>query len=149
MNSFLKNNFASREQMERLNKIYTFRGSFDVCKLPGQQQETDYFILPVLRPDALDEMAIEFVYNTADLTDILDELPQVAVARKNGELHNYYAEVDHYYHMVSFTNGDDENDVLCVFSGESLLSAAVDAIEWIQSNRKGGFVIELDDIESK
>ena len=47
--------------------------------------------------------------------------------------------------VLELSDIDEENpySVLKVFTGERLMDAVIDSIEWIQSSRKGNYIIEL------
>lgn len=47
--------------------------------------------------------------------------------------------------VLELLDVDKENpySVLKVFTGKRLMDAVIDSIEWIQSSRKGNFIIEL------
>ena len=61
--------------------------------------------------------------------------------------YTYHPHISHYYNMVTLelSDIDEENpySVLKVFTGNRLMDAVVDSIEWIQSLRKDNFIIEL------
>lgn len=131
-------NFATKEQMKRLNKLFIFVGNVMICEESfisesGNLIRSQYAVTFDCPLEIL--YKCKCLYPSADLTAILDELPHtVGVEFENGELENYYVSIDHYNHMITYSTPGD-TDVLKVFTGDTLIDAAVDAIEWIYSKR--------------
>ena len=141
-------NFATREQMDRLEKVINFQGSY----LVYQKLETnEQFAVTCNTPDSvlsmLSSSGYENTYRTADLTEVIDELPESVLVKIGDTEYTYHPHISHYYNMVvlELSDIDEENpySVLKVFTGERLMDAVIDSIEWIQSSRKGSYIIEL------
>lgn len=141
-------NFATREQMERLDKVIHFQGSYLVYQNPETKEE---FVVTCDTPnsvlDMLSSSGYENTYSTADLTEVIDELPETVEVKIGDMNYTYHPHISHYYNMVvlELLDVDKENpySVLKVFTGKRLMDAVIDSIEWIQSSRKGNFIIEL------
>ena len=141
-------NFATREQMERLNKVFDFCGSYIVYQNPETKvQFALTFDTPKSVLDMLSSSGYENVYQTADLTEVIDELPETVEVKIGDTNYTYHPHISHYYNMVvlELIDVDKENPypVLKVFTGKRLMDAVIDSIEWIQSSRNGNFIIEL------
>ena len=141
-------NFATKEQMERLDKVIRFQGSYLVYQNPETNEQfvvTCDTLNSVL--DMLSSSGYENTYSTADLTEVIDELPETVEVKIGDTNYTYHPHISHYYNMVvlELLDVDKENPypVLKVFTGKRLMDAVIDSIEWIQSSRKGNFIIEL------
>ena len=149
-NMFFEKNFATKEQMERLNKLFYFPGNIIICDYnltsdSGDQMHSQYAITADAPSEILDKC--NKVYQSADLNEILGELPDtICVDYGNGEFKHYYASIKHYNPMISYSTADD-TDVLMNFTGKTLIDAAVDAIEWINVKRNGDFYIKIEDVK--
>ena len=141
-------NFATREQMDRLEKVINFQGSYLVYQKPETNEQ---FAVTCNTPDSvlsmLSSSGYENTYRTADLTEVIDELPESVLVKIGDTEYTYHPHISHYYNMVvlELSDIDEENpySVLKVFTGERLMDAVIDSIEWIQSSRKGNYIIEL------
>ena len=141
-------NFATKEQMERLDKVINFQGSYLVYQNPETNEQ---FVVTCDTPnsvlDMLSSSGYENTYSTADLTEVIDELPETVLVKIGDTNYTYHPHISHYYNMVvvELLDVDEENpySVLKVFTGNRLMDAVIDSIEWIQSSRKGNFIIEL------
>ena len=141
-------NFATKEQMERLDKVIHFQGSYLVYQSPKTNEQ---FAVTCDIPDSvlnmLSSSGYENIYRTADLTEVIDELPETVEVKIGDTNYTYHPHISHYYNMVviELSDVDEENpySVLKVFTGKRLMDAVVDSIEWIQSSRKDNFIIEL------
>ena len=141
-------NFATKEQMSRLDKIIHFQGSYLVYQNPENKEE---FAVTCGTPNSvlnmLSSSGYENTYSTADLTEVIDELPETVEVKIGDTNYTYHPHISHYYNMVvlELLDVDKENpySVLKVFTGKRLMDAVIDSIEWIQSSRKGNFIIEL------
>ena len=141
-------NFATKEQMERLDKVIRFQGSYLVYQNPETNEQ---FAVTCDTPKSvlnmLSSSGYENMYQTADLTEVIDELPESVLVKIDDTNYTYYPHISHYYNMVilELLDVDKENpySVLKVFTGKRLMDALIDSIEWIQSSRKGNFIIEL------
>lgn len=141
-------NFATREQMNRLEKVIDFRGSYLVYQKPETNEQ---FTVTCDTPDSvlsmLSSSGYENTYRTADLTEVINELPESVLVKIGDTDYTYHPHIFHCYNIVALEllDVDKENlySVLKVFTGERLMDAVVDSIEWIQSSRKGNFIIEL------
>lgn len=141
-------NFATREQMDRLEKVINFQGSYLVYQKPETNEQ---FAVTCNTPDSvlsmLSSSGYENTYRTADLTEVIDELPESVLVKIGDTEYTYHPHISHYYNMVvlELSDIDEENpySVLKVFTGNRLMDAVVDSIEWIQSLRKDNFIIEL------
>ena len=141
-------NFATREQMEHLDKVIHFQGSYLVYQNPENKEE---FAVTCGTPNSvlnmLSSSGYENTYSTADLTEVIDELPETVEVKIGDTNYTYHPHISHYYNMVvlELLDVDKENpySVLKVFTGKRLMDAVIDSIEWIQSSRKGNFIIEL------
>ena len=141
-------NFATREQMDRLEKVINFQGSY----LVYQKLETnEQFAVTCNTPDSvlsmLSSSGYENAYRTADLTEVIDELPESVLVKIGDTNYTYHPHIFHCYNIVALelSDIDEENpySVVKVFTGERLMDAVIDSIEWIQSSRKGSYIIEL------
>ena len=147
---FFDKNFATTEQMERLNKLFYFPGNLIICdyvlsSVSGDNIHTQYAITTNASYEILDKC--NKLYQSADLNEILNELPDtIGVEYVNGEFKHYYASIKHYNPMISYSTADD-TDVLMNFTGKTLIDAAVDAIEWINVKRNGDFYIKIEDVK--
>lgn len=142
---FFDKNFATQNQMERLNKLFYFTGNLYVCNYTLENgYETSYVISIDAPSSILDKCKI--LYQTSDLTEILNHLPETVGAYVNGEFEHYYVNINHYTNMISYCNTEGTK-VLHVFTSNNLLNAAVDAIEWIQSKRQenDGIFIKIEE----
>ena len=141
-------NFATKEQMERLDKVIRFQGSYLVYQNPETNEQ---FAVTCDTPnsvlDMLSSSGYENTYNTADLTEVINKLPESVLVKIGDTNYTYHPHISHYYNMVvlELLDVDKENpySVLKVFTGKRLMDAVIDSIEWIQSSRKGNFIIEL------
>ena len=141
-------NFATREQMDRLEKVINFRGSYLVYQKPETNEQ---FAVTCDTPDSILDMlsssGYENIYSTADLNEVINELPESVLVKIGDTDYTYHPHISHYYNMVvlELSDVDEENpySVLEVFTGERLIDAVIDSIEWIQSSRKGNYIIEL------
>lgn len=141
-------NFATKEQMERLDKVIRFQGSYLVYQNPETNEQ---FAVTCDTPnsvlDMLSSSGYKNAYQTADLTEVINELPETVEVKIGDTNYTYYPRISHYYNMVilELLDADKENpySVLKVFTGKRLMDAVVDSIEWIQSSRKDNFIIEL------
>lgn len=141
-------NFATKEQMERLDKVIGFQGSYLVYQKPETNEQ---FAVTCDTPDSVLDMlsssGYKNTYRTADLTEVIDELPEFVLVNIGDTDYTYHPHISYYYNMVVFelVDVDKENpySVLKVFTGERLMDAVIDSIEWIQSSRKGNYIIEL------
>ena len=146
---FFDKNFATTEQMERLNKLFYFPGNLIICdyvlsSISEGHIHTQYAVTTDAPAEILDKC--NKLYQSADLKEILGELPDtICVEYDNGEFKHYYASIKHHNPMISYSTSDD-TDVLINFTGDTLIDAAVDAIEWIYSKRKenGGIYIKIE-----
>lgn len=146
---FFDKNFATTEQMERLNKLFYFPGNLIICdyvlsSVSGDNIHTQYAITTNASYEILDKC--NKLYQSADLNEILNELPDtIGVEYVNGEFKHYYASIKHHNPMISYSTADG-TEVLINFTGDTLIDAAVDAIEWIYSKRKenGGIYIKME-----
>lgn len=146
---FFDKNFATTEQMERLNKLFYFPGNLIICdyvlsSVSGDNIHTQYAITTNASYEILDKC--NKLYQSADLNEILNELPDtIGVEYGNGEFKHYYASIKHHNPMISYST-DNGTEVLINFTGDTLIDAAVDAIEWIYSKRKenGGIYIKME-----
>ena len=141
-------NFATREQMERLDKVIRFRGSYLVYQnLETNEQFAVTCDTPNSVLDMLSSSGYENTYNTADLTEVIGELPETVEVKIGDINYTYHPHISYYYNMVVFelVDVDKENpySVLKVFTGKRLMDAVIDSIEWIQSSRNGNYIIEL------
>ena len=141
-------NFATREQMDRLEKVINFQGSYLVYqKLETNEQFAVTCDTPDSVLDMLSSSGYKNTYRTADLTEVINELPESVLVKIGDTEYTYHPHISHYYNMVvlELSDVDEENpySVLKVFTGERLMDAVIDSIEWIQSSRKGNFIIEL------
>lgn len=141
-------NFATREQMDRLEKVINFQGSYLVYqKLETNEQFAVTCDTPDSVLDMLSSSGYENTYSTADLNEVINELPESVLVKIGDTEYTYHPHISHYYNMVvlELSDVDEENpySVLKVFTGERLMDAVIDSIEWIQSSRKGNFIIEL------
>ena len=95
----------------------------------------------------LSSSGYENTYRTADLTEVIDELPESVLVKIGDTNYTYHPHIFHCYNIVALEllDVDKENpySVLKVFTGNRLMDAVVDSIEWIQSLRKDNFIIEL------
>ena len=141
-------NFATKEQMNRLEKVINFRGSYLVYQKPETNEQ---FAVTCNTPDSVLDMlsssGYKNIYSTTDLTEVINELPESVLVKIGDTEYTYHPHISHYYNMVVLELSDiDEGNpysVLKVFTGERLMDAVIDSIEWIQSSRKGSYIIEL------
>ena len=141
-------NFATKEQMERLDKVIGLQGSYLVYQKPETNEQ---FAVTCDTPDSVLDMlsssGYKNTYRTADLAEVIDELPEFVLVNIGGTDYTYHPHISYYYNMVvlELVDVDKENpySVLKVFTGERLMDAVIDSIEWIQSSRKGNYIIEL------
>ena len=141
-------NFATREQMDRLEKVINFQGSYLVYQKPETNEQ---FAVTCNTPDSVLDMlsssGYKNIYSTTDLTEVINELPESVLVKIGDTEYTYHPHISHYYNMVvlELSDIDEENpySVLKVFTGERLMDAVIDSIEWIQSSRKGSYIIEL------
>ena len=141
-------NFATREQMNRLEKVINFRGSYLVYQKPETNEQ---FAVTCDTPDSVLDMlsstGYKNIYSTTDLTEVINELPESVLVKIGDTEYTYHPHISHYYNMVvlklSDVNKENPYSVLKVFTGERLMDAVIDSIEWIQSSRKGNYIIEL------
>lgn len=141
-------NFATREQMERLDNVIGFQGSYLVYQKPETNEQ---FTVTCDTPDSVLDMlsssGYENTYNTTDLTEVINELPESVLVKIGDTNYTYHPHISHHYNMVylELLDVDKENpySVLKVFTGNRLMDAVIDSIEWIQSSRKGNYIIEL------
>lgn len=143
-------NFATKEQMERLNKAANLYGSYLVYQNPETKvQFAVTFDTPKSVLDMLSSSGYENVYQTADLTEVIDELPESVLVKIGDTNYIYHPRISHYYNMVSLelleVGKENPYSVLKVFAGKRLMDAVIDSIEWIQSSRKDNYIIELPD----
>ena len=141
-------NFATREQMEYLDKVIHFQGSYLVYQNPEtNEQFAVTYDTPNSVLDMLSSSGYKNTYQTADLTEVINELPETVEVKIGDTNYTYHPHISHYYNMVvlELSDVDEENpySVLEVFTGERLMDAVVDSTEWIQSSRKGNYIIEL------
>lgn len=141
-------NFATKEQMKRLDKVIHFQGSYLVYQNPEtNEQFAVTYDTPKSVLDMLSSSGYKNVYQTADLTEVINELPETVLVKIGDTNYTYHPHISHYYNMVvlELLDVDKENpySVLKVFTGKRLMDAVIDSIEWIQSSRKGNFIIEL------
>ena len=131
-------NFATREQMDRLEKVINFQGSYLVYQKPETNEQ---FAVTCNTPDSvlsmLSSSGYENAYRTADLTEVINELPESVLVKIGGTDYTYHPHISHYCNMVvlelSDVDGENPYSVLKVFTGERLMDAVIDSIEWIQS----------------
>lgn len=141
-------NFATREQMDRLEEVIGFQGSYLVYQKPETNEQ---FAVTCDTPDSILDMlsssGYENTYSTADLTEIINELPESVLVKIGDTDYTYHPHIFHCYNIVAIEllDVDKENpySVLKVFTRERLMDAVIDSIEWIQSSRKGSYIIEL------
>ena len=141
-------NFATREQMDRLEKVINFQGSYLVYQKPETNEQ---FAVTCNTPDSVLDMlsssGYKNIYSTTDLTEVINELPESVLVKIGDTEYTYHPHISHYYNMVvlelSDINEENPYSVLKVFTGERLMDAVIDSIEWIQSSRKGSYIIEL------
>lgn len=141
-------NFATKEQMERLDKVIHFQGSYLVYQNPETKEQ---FAVTYDTPDSvlsmLSSSGYETTYQTADLSEVINELPESVQVKIEDTNYTYHPHISHYFNMVALKllDVDKENpySVLKVFTGKRLMDAIIDAIEWIQSSRKDNYIIEL------
>ena len=141
-------NFATREQMERLDKVIHFQGSYLVYQNPEtNEQFAVTYDTPNSVLDMLSSSGYENTYSTADLTEVINKFPESVLVKIGDTNYTYHPHISHYYNMVvlELLDVDKENpySVLKVFTGKRLMDAVIDSIEWIQSSRKGNYIIEL------
>lgn len=145
---FTSGNFATKEQMERLDKLINFSGSYLVYQKPQtNEQFAVTYDTPLTVLSLLSESGYENIYRTADLTEVIDELPESVLVKIRNVEYTYHPHISHYYNMVvlELLEVDEENpySVMKVFTGKRLMNSVIDAIEWIQSSRKDSYIIEL------
>ena len=141
-------NFATKEQMERLDTVIHFQGSYLVYQNPETNEQ---FAVTCDTPKSvlnmLSSSGYENTYSTADLTEVINELPESVLVKIGDTNYTYHPHISHYYNMVVLelldVNKENPYSVLKVFTGKRLMDAVIDSIEWIQSSRKGNFIIEL------
>lgn len=141
-------NFATREQMNRLEKVINFQGSYLVYQKPETNEQ---FVVTCDTPDSVLDMlsssGYKNIYSTADLNEVINELPESVLVKIGDTDYTYHPHIFHCYNIVAIEllDADKENpySVLKVFTGNRLMDAVVDSIEWIQSSRKDNFIIEL------
>lgn len=141
-------NFATRDQMERLDKVIHFQGSYLVYQKPETNEQ---FAVTCDTPDSVLDMlsssGYKNTYRTADLTEVINELPESVLVKIGDTNYTYHPHIFHSYNIVALEllDVDKENpySVLKVFTGERLMDAVIDSIEWIQSSRNGNYIIEL------
>ena len=141
-------NFATKEQMERLDKVIRFQGSYLVYQNPETNEQSAVTCdTPNSALSMLSSSGYENIYQTADLTEVIGELPETVEVKIGDMNYTYHPHISHYYNMVvlELLDVDKENpySVLKVFTGKRLMDAVIDSIEWIQSSRKGNYIIEL------
>lgn len=140
--------FATREQMNRLEKVINFQGSYLVYQKPETNEQ---FAVTCDTPDSVLDMlsssGYENIYSTADLNEVINKLPESVLVKIGDTNYTYHPHIFHCYNIVALEllDVDKENphSVLKVFTGNRLMDAVVDSIEWIQSLRKDNFIIEL------
>lgn len=140
--------FATREQMNRLEKVINFQGSYLVYQKPETNEQ---FAVTYDTPDSVLDMlsssGYKNIYSTADLNEVINELPESVLVKIGDTNYTYHPHIFHCYNIVALEllDVDKENpySVLKVFTGNRLMDAVIDSIEWIQSLRKGNFIIEL------
>lgn len=141
-------NFATKEQIVRLEEVINLRCSYLVYQKPKTNEQ---FAVTCDTPDSVLDMlsssGYKNTYRTAVLTEVINELPESVLAKIGGTDYTYHPHISHYCNMVvlELSDVDEENpySVLKVFTGERLMDALIDSIEWIQSSRKGNYIIEL------
>ena len=141
-------NFATKEQIDRLEEVIDLRCSYLVYQKPETNEQ---FAVTCDTPDSILDMlsssGYKNIYSTADLNEVINELPESVLVKIGGTDYTYHPHISHYYNMVvlELSDVDEENpySVLEVFTGERLMDAVIDSIEWIQSSRKGSYIIEL------
>ena len=141
-------NFATKEQIDRLEEVINLRCSYLVYQKPKTNEQ---FAVTCDTPDSVLDMlsssGYKNTYQTADLTEVINELPETVEVKIGDTNYTYHPRISHYYNMVilELLDADKENpySVLKVFTGKRLMDAVIDSIEWIQSSRKGNFIIEL------
>lgn len=141
-------NFATKEQIDRLEEVIDLRCSYLVYQKPETNEQ---FAVTCDTPDSILDMlsssGYENIYSTADLNEVINELPESVLVKIGDTDYTYHPHISHYYNMVVLELSDvvEENpySVLKVFTGERLIDAVIDSIEWIQSSRKGNYIIEL------
>ena len=141
-------NFATKEQIDRLEEVINLRCSYLVYQKPETNEQ---FAVTCNTPDSVLDMlsssGYKNIYSTTDLTEVINELPESVLVKIGDTEYTYHPHISHYYNMVVFelVDVDEENpySVLKVFTGERLMDAVIDSIEWIQSSRKGSYIIEL------
>lgn len=145
---FTSRNFATKEQMDRLEEVIGFQGSYLVYQKPETNEQ---FVVTCDTPDSvlnmLSSSGYKNTYRTADLNEVINELPESVLVKIGDTDYTYHPHISHYYNMVvlelSDVNKENPYSVLKVFTGERLMDAIIDSIEWIQSSRKGNYIIEL------
>ena len=141
-------NFATKEQIDRLEEVINLRCSYLVYQKPETNEQ---FAVTCDTPDSVLDMlsytGYKNIYSTTDLTEVINELPESVLVKIGDTEYTYHPHISHYYNMVvlELSDIDEENpySVLKVFTGERLMDAVIDSIEWIQSSRKGNYIIEL------
>ena len=141
-------NFATKEQIDRLEEVINLRCSYLVYQKPETNEQ---FAVTCDTPDSVLDMlsytGYKNIYSTTDLTEVINELPESVLVKIGDTEYTYHPHISHYYNMVvlELSDIDEENpySVLKVFTGERLMDAVIDSIEWIQSSRKGSYIIEL------
>lgn len=141
-------NFATKEQIDRLEEVIDLRCSYLVYQKPETNEQ---FAVTCDTPDSILDMlsssGYENTYRTADLTEVINELPESVLVKIGDMEYTYHPHISHYYNMVVLELSDVDEEkpysVLEVFTGERLMDAIIDSIEWIQSSRKGNYIIEL------
>lgn len=141
-------NFATKEQIDRLEEVIDLRCSYLVYQKPETNEQ---FAVTCDTPDSILDMlsssGYENIYSTADLNEVINELPESVLVKIGDTDYTYHPHISHYYNMVVLELSDvvEENpySVLKVFTGERLIDAVIDSIEWIQSSRKDNYIIEL------
>ena len=141
-------NFATKEQIDRLEEVIDLRCSYLVYQKPETNEQFAVTCdTPASILDMLSSSGYKNIYSTADLNEVINELPESVLVTIGDTEYTYHPHISHYYNMVvlELSDVDEENpySVLEVFTGERLMDAVVDSIEWIQSSRKGNYIIEL------
>src|SRR5574344_1940208 len=94
-------NFATKEQMERLDKLINFPGSYLVYQNPQtNEQFAVTYDTPLTVLSLLSESGYENIYRTADLTEVIDELPESVLVKIGNVEYTYHPHISHHYNML-------------------------------------------------
>ena len=93
-------NFATREQMNRLEKVINFQGSYLVYQKPETNEQ---FVVTCDTPDSVLDMlsssGYKNIYSTVDLNEVINALPESVLVKIGDTNYTYHPHIFHYYNI--------------------------------------------------